>query len=115
MMNKLIPISAAASAAASAALAIALACGGGVAAQNAPPALPPGPGHDQVAMTCGKCHPVTQVTDKRMSEDDWSQTLDRMIGLGAKLSDEDRPVVLKYLTTNFGTDDDGADKGGSGG
>jgi hypothetical protein len=108
MMKNLILVAAGVSAS----VALALVSGGSVAAQDAPPppppaapALPPGPGHDQVAATCVVCHPATQVTDRRMSESEWSETLDRMIGLGAKITEEDRPVVLQYLSSNFGTGD----------
>ena len=106
-MNKLIPTSVGAFAVA----ALALISAGGVAAEshppaatsNAGPALPPGPGHDEVAAKCTACHRVTQIIDRRMSEDDWSTTIDRMIGLGAKVTEDDRPVVLAYLNANFGT------------
>lgn len=119
-MNKLIPITAGAVAALT--LALALAPAGRVAAENHPPAtplsagpaLPPGPGYDEVAAKCVACHRATQIVDRRMSEDEWSTTVDRMIGLGAKVTEDDRPIVLSYLNANFGTGETQTEKPKSG-
>ena len=73
----------------------------GVAAQS-PADLPDGPGRDRVAATCVACHPAAIFTERRMTEDEWSEILDRMVGLGVRITDQDRPVILKYLSTTLG-------------
>jgi hypothetical protein len=72
-----------------------------VAAQS-PSDLPAGPGVDRVAATCVACHPAAIFTERRMTEDEWSEILDRMVGIGVKITDADRSVILEYLSTTLG-------------
>jgi hypothetical protein len=67
------------------------------------PGLPDGPGKEQVLKACTACHTITQVTDQRKSQADWSDTVDQMIARGAQVADPDYPVIVQYLSKNLGT------------
>ncbi|MBI3050074.1 MAG: hypothetical protein HYY76_17380 [Acidobacteria bacterium] len=64
--------------------------------------LPPGPGADPARSRCLGCHGPGLITGQRLSRDGWSRELDKMAGWGASIDAADRPVLLEYLTSNFG-------------
>jgi hypothetical protein len=64
--------------------------------------LPPGPVQAKVKAACTQCHNASRITEQHKTRQEWSDQLDKMIGLGAEVSDEDRPAFLNYLTKNFG-------------
>lgn len=70
---------------------------------TAPPALPDGPGKAELTTVCNGCHDVNVVTQMRQSKDDWSQTIDQMLGQGAQATDEQVSLILNYLAEHFGT------------
>src|SRR5689334_20748796 len=45
---------------------------------------------------CGKCHPPEAVVTPRPRAQ-WQETINKMIDLGAKISPEERAIVLDYL------------------
>jgi competence protein ComEA len=49
---------------------------------------------------CGKCHAATMVHDLK-TEEEWSDTVDNMTGIGAKGTEEEFNAVLRYLSRNF--------------
>ena len=49
--------------------------------------LPDGPGKQIIQKDCVSCHGVSNITSKRGTEDDWSNTVSSMIGKGADISD----------------------------
>lgn len=53
---------------------------------------------------CATCHPMDRVTASRRSRAQWEEVISKMVGLGAKGTDEELTIVLNYLTTNFGRD-----------
>jgi hypothetical protein len=63
-------------------------------------ALPSGPGRDDVVAHCTICHNSDRILTHRMSADQWSYTVNSMIGLGAVVPDSDK--IVSYLTANFG-------------
>jgi len=63
--------------------------------------LPEGPGRDLTARTCGLCHDARRAASVRLTRDGWAAVIDSMILRGAKLSDDEVPVVLEYLATHF--------------
>jgi competence protein ComEA len=73
-----------------------------LAAQNAPKALPDGPGKDTFVRVCSKCHSTDIPAAQHKSADDWTNTLIDMRNKGAEASDEEMEQILKYLVTNFG-------------
>ncbi len=64
--------------------------------------LPPGPGHDETAKVCGKCHSPEQAVSLHQSKTGWEETVSKMVNLGSEGTDEEYEAILKYLTTNFG-------------
>jgi competence protein ComEA len=63
--------------------------------------LPDGPGKDLTVRTCGLCHDARRAASVRLTRDGWAAVIDSMILRGAKLSDDEVPVVLEYLATHF--------------
>jgi len=64
--------------------------------------LPPGPGQAKVKAACTQCHTASKITSQHKTRQEWSDQLDKMIGLGAEVADSDRAAFLSYLTKNFG-------------
>lgn len=60
----------------------------------------PDPDRQLVETVCSTCHAISQVTAKTMSPDDWAATVDKMIGLGAPVAEEDRDRIIHYLATH---------------
>jgi competence ComEA-like helix-hairpin-helix protein len=79
-----------------------------VAAQNPPnkrddAALPDGPGKAIIQKSCSACHTASVITTKPgHTDDEWADILNKMVGRGAVLSDEDGDTLMQYLSTNFG-------------
>ena len=46
---------------------------------------------------CGKCHPPEAVVTPRPRAE-WQETINKMVDLGAKVSPEERTVLLDYLS-----------------
>jgi cytochrome c5 len=66
--------------------------------------LPDGRGKDVVLNICTMCHDLTRIKRSRHTRDEWEDVLSTMLNEGAPLSDDDFPVVLSYLTRNFGAE-----------
>src|SRR5215471_18171619 len=50
---------------------------------------------------CGKCHlPEAVVTPRPRAQ--WQETINKMVDLGAKVSAEERIILLDYLSAAFG-------------
>ena len=64
--------------------------------------LPDGPGKEVVLNICTQCHDLQRVRRQRTNAEGWGETLDAMLNEGAPLSEQDLPVVLRYLARNFG-------------
>ncbi len=65
------------------------------------PALPDAPGKAQVIESCSSCHALTQVTSQVRSLAQWADTVEQMIARGAPVSDDDYPLIVKYLGKFF--------------
>src|SRR5947207_15388298 len=50
---------------------------------------------------CGKCHPPAAVVTPR-PQAQWQETINKMVDLGAKVSAEERTILLDYLTATYG-------------
>ena len=66
--------------------------------------LPGGTGKDLVIRVCTVCHELTRITSKRLTKDQWNDTVDKMAARGAKASDEEFETIVTYLAKYFGTD-----------
>ncbi|MBN2555534.1 MAG: hypothetical protein JXA97_06295 [Anaerolineales bacterium] len=63
--------------------------------------------NDQAAIVlvetrCTDCHSLSTVTNASYDEDGWARTVARMITKGASLNDEERILLIQYLTENYG-------------
>jgi quinoprotein glucose dehydrogenase len=56
----------------------------------------------KVKAACTQCHTAAKITIQHRTRDEWDKQLDKMIGLGAVVPDDDRKGILNYLTKNFG-------------
>ncbi len=52
--------------------------------------------------TCGACHEDDLIRQQRLTRADWDREIEKMIGWGSRLNDEDRAGFLDYLSGNFG-------------
>jgi competence protein ComEA len=91
-----------------AALVLSLAITAVVTAGQDPPTAPPsgegmpdGPGKDITVRACGACHEPRRAASVRLTRDGWSNVIQSMVMRGAKISDEEFPLVLDYLATHF--------------
>jgi DNA uptake protein ComE-like DNA-binding protein len=64
--------------------------------------LPDGPGKAVTLRVCGKCHSAEKAASLHQDEDGWTDTIAKMVKMGAQGSDDDFNTVLAYLTKNFG-------------
>lgn len=51
---------------------------------------------------CTVCHTLDRVERAQKSRESWVDTVDRMIGYGAQLSDSERTILLDYLVEVYG-------------
>jgi competence protein ComEA len=63
--------------------------------------LPDGPGKDVTVKACAPCHEARRAASVRLTRDGWAAVIDGMQKRGAKVSEEEFPVILDYLTTHF--------------
>jgi competence protein ComEA len=85
-------------------LAAAVALAAGQAPQMLVPSgegMPDGPGKDVTVKACGTCHEARRAASVRLTRDGWAAVIDGMMKRGAKVSDEEFPIVLDYLATHF--------------
>lgn len=73
----------------------------GIAARSQSPNLPPGPGKEQVAMTCTGCHTSDRISAARKSAAEWQATIAQMKRNGAVVTPQQEATILSYLTTHF--------------
>ena len=50
---------------------------------------------------CSVCHPSARPKSKAKTPDQWEATVTRMIGKGAKLSAEEKKVLIDYLGRTY--------------
>ena len=63
--------------------------------------LPDGPGKDVTVRACAPCHEARRAASVRLTRDGWAAVIDGMQKRGARISEQEFPVVLEYLATNF--------------
>lgn len=64
--------------------------------------LPDGPGKAATIRVCSQCHAVEKAVSLRQDEDAWTDTIGKMVKMGAQGSDDELTEVLAYLSKNFG-------------
>lgn len=63
--------------------------------------LPDGPGKEILLNTCTQCHDLQRVRRQGRSAEGWGEILEAMLNEGASLSEQEFPVLLRYLARNF--------------
>jgi competence protein ComEA len=63
--------------------------------------MPDGPGKDVTVKACGTCHETRRAASVRLTREGWAAVIEAMRLRGAKVSPEEFPVILDYLTTHF--------------
>jgi competence protein ComEA len=63
--------------------------------------LPDGPGKDVTVRSCAPCHEARRAASVRLTREGWAAVIESMRLRGAKVSDEDFPIILDYLSANF--------------
>ena len=64
--------------------------------------LPDGPGKDLTVAVCGKCHGTDVLGAHRQPREQWTDTMLKMIELGAAGTEDQFNTILQYLVQNFG-------------
>ena len=54
-----------------------------------------------VASRCIGCHDISRVTNAAYDREGWEKTVERMVLSGAKLNDEQKALVIDYLTITY--------------
>jgi mono/diheme cytochrome c family protein len=75
---------------------------GSSSAQDATRGLPEGAGVEVARAKCIGCHEADLIVSQRLSPTGWDREVAKMERWGAKLSAEERPVLVGYLTRQFG-------------
>lgn len=71
-------------------------------AQQAADPLPPGDGHDLVAVACSQCHYLGTIAKIRDGAAGWRRYVDNMVLRGAQLTKPEIDTVVSYLARNLG-------------
>lgn len=67
--------------------------------------LKDGPGREMVAGTCSICHSTDMIliNSPFMNRKEWEGVVNKMVHvMGAPLAEEDIPLVVEYLSRNYG-------------
>ena len=64
--------------------------------------LPPGKGKAQVESSCFPCHSADILVQQRLTEKQWTATVEKMMRWGAKASNKEKAAIVAYLSKNFG-------------
>ncbi len=64
--------------------------------------LPQGKGRAEVEAACYACHSADILVQQRLTEKQWTASVDKMIRWGAVVPESDKSVVIAYLAKQFG-------------
>lgn len=64
-------------------------------------AMPDGPARDLTIRVCAQCHEPNRAGALRLTREGWEGVVQKMVGLGAKASDQEFAQILDYLAENF--------------
>ena len=63
--------------------------------------MPEGPGKAETEKVCKQCHEIERSFSQRQGREGWQQTMDKMVTLGAEITDKEYTAVLEYLVKNY--------------
>jgi hypothetical protein len=64
--------------------------------------LPNGKGKAQVEAACYACHAADLLVQQRLTEKQWTASVEKMMRWGAVVRPEDKDVIVRYLARHFG-------------
>ena len=64
--------------------------------------LPAGPGREEVEAACYACHSADLLVQQRLTEKQWTATVEKMMRWGAAVDESKKGVVIAYLAKRFG-------------
>lgn len=64
--------------------------------------LPAGRGKTQTEAACMACHSSELILQQTITEKQWTATVEKMMRWGSEISEADKPVIIEYLSKNFG-------------
>lgn len=64
--------------------------------------LPPGPGRAEVEAACYACHSADLLVQQRLTEKQWTATVEKMMRWGSDVPAEQKDVIIRYLSRHFG-------------
>ena len=68
--------------------------------------LPPGTAKAVAEKACLECHSADMLSQQRLTEKQWTASVNKMIGWGAEVPDDNKDALVAYLTENFGPNND---------
>ena len=82
-----------------------VACGAPQEATSVPAKEEPAPstldGETLVQERCTECHDLGRVERAKKTEEEWKATVERMVTLGAQLSQAEQELVIQYLAEKY--------------
>ena len=68
------------------------------------PAAPPSSGDGAALLEerCTVCHGLERTTQAQKTGDEWEQTVTRMVGKGAELTEDEQATLIEYLAATYG-------------
>ena len=64
-------------------------------------AAPAGGGAELLNARCTVCHNLDRVKSAKKTREQWTQTVSRMVGKGAKLNADEQAAVVEYLAKTY--------------
>ena len=69
-------------------------------------ALPDDPVKGVADAACLSCHSADLIRQQRLNAKQWTANVDKMIGWGAPVPEDQKAALVAYLTAHFGPDND---------
>ena len=63
--------------------------------------MPEGKARELVVRVCAQCHEPQRAASVRLTREGWEGVVSKMMGLGAKMSDDEYAQVVDYLAENY--------------
>jgi competence protein ComEA len=67
--------------------------------------IPDGPGKAETEKLCSQCHELARSISLRQDRAGWQATMDKMVTLGAKGTDQEIRAVVDYLAAHYPADE----------
>jgi cytochrome c5 len=81
------------------------ACGGPASTETVEPTQEEQPTGDGAALLeerCTICHGLERSTQAQKTREEWEQTVTRMIGHGAELTEDEQATLIEYVAASYG-------------